>query len=99
MVIKWEVVMNKKSTGAIKLGQNDVNELFKLIALLNKARNSHKPRLGEYVQQGNVKNIYYQGGGSFSSFIPSIVSKKLLKKLVFKYSGSKGVEKNYFISS
>ena len=67
----------------------------------NKARNSHKPRLGEYVQQGNIRSITYiiRGGGSFSSFIQSIVSKKLLKKLVFKYSGSKGVEKNYFISS
>ena len=34
MVIKREVVMNKKSTGCIKLGQNDANDLFKLIAFL-----------------------------------------------------------------
>ena len=34
MVIKREVVMNKKNTGCIKLGQNDANDLLKLIAFL-----------------------------------------------------------------
>ena len=73
--------MNKKSTGAIKLGQNDVNELFKLIALLNKARNSHKTRLGEYVQQGNISSITsIVRGGSFLSFIQKIALKNTLKK-------------------
>ena len=38
--------------------------------LENKARNSHKPRLEEYVQQGNIRSItYIVRGVPFSSFI------------------------------
>ena len=47
----------------------------------NKARNSHKPRLGEYVQQGNIRSItYIVKGVPFSSFIKKIPSKNILKK-------------------
>ena len=65
---------------------------------LNKARNSHKPRLGEYVQQGNIRSItYIVRGGSFLSFIQKIALKKHFeKKLVFKYLGSDEVEKKSF---
>ena len=64
----------------------------------NKARNSHKPRLGEYVQQGNISSItYIVRGGSFLSFIQKIALKKHFeKKLVFKYLGSDEVEKKSF---
>ena len=56
----------------------------------NKARNSHKPRLGEYVQPGNIRSItYIVKGVPFSSFIKNIVSKNILKKkFVLKYVGS-----------
>ena len=64
----------------------------------NKARNSHKPRLGEYVQQGNIRSItYIVKGVPFSFFIKKIPSKKNLEKnLVLKYLGSEEVENNYF---
>ena len=56
----------------------------------NKARNSHKPLLGEYVQQGNISRsiTYIVKGVPFSSFIKKIVSKNNLKKvLVLRYVG------------
>ena len=43
-------------------------EVYDLV-IYNKARNSHKPRLGEYVQQGNIRSLtYIVRGGSFLSF-------------------------------
>ena len=43
----------------------------------NKARNSHKPRLGEYVQKGNIRSItYIIRGGFFHLLFKKIVSKK-----------------------
>ena len=41
---------------------------FKIPVQRNKARNSHKPRLEEYVQQGNIRSITYCQVGSFFIF-------------------------------
>ena len=47
----------------------------------NKVRNSHKPRLGEYVQQGNIRSItYIIRGGFFHLLFKKIVSKKRFEK-------------------
>ena len=44
----------------------------------NKARNSHKPRLGEYVQQGNIRSITYIIRGVLFHFLfKKIVSKNI----------------------
>ena len=61
-------------------------EVYDLV-IYNKARNSHKPRLGEYVQQGNIRSItYIVNGVPFSSLIKKFHQQIFWKKnLVLKF--------------
>ena len=66
--------------------------------LKNKARNSHKPRLGKYVQQGNNRSITYIVRGILFhfSFKKKMHKKYFEKKVSLKYIGSEGVENKSF---
>ena len=59
----------------------------------------HKPRLEEYVQQGNIRSItYIVKGVPFSSFIKKIVSKNILRKKKLSLNSTLGLRKKTKIS-